>query len=857
MAFGFVRSMSIRSRLRLSLWTFALMIAILVSIDVFATNILSSVRAYVGGEGLWSKGQKDAVYNLVQYAYSEDPRDLAAYHAALAVPLADHRARVEMEKRDCNDDVAAQAFIEGRNAPEDVDGMVFLFRTFRHLGYIERAVAAWEEGDAGIAELQRDATELQARVASHENTPQWRAGLLRNIDVTNRQLTAAEDRFSFTLGEAARWLRELTLWTTLFGALFCVLFGLSLASLTTRQIVRGIQKLREGTARVSNADLVGRISVETQDELGDLAVDFNRMVERLVDANRERAVAEENLAQRAGELERTNQQLVEAQSIAKIGSWEWDVEKNEITWSDELYKIYGQSRESFSRQYEGFLEHIHPEDRERIGAVVADAREKKTSFSFEHRVVLPNGEVRWVHGQGRAIANAEGKLTRMAGTTLDITERVLADEARVQFLTEKAARKLAQRQQARAEILAEAGALLAASLEYPETVDTISRLAVPRFADLCVVRLAASDLPSNEPVSELITHSDETKQALLRELRTKHPEDGVTTTGLVHVVATGKSVFTPKIDDDDYPKYARSPEHLALMRQIGVRSMIIVPMVANGTVLGAIAFGISERPLHYDEDDLHMCEEIARRAAFALENARLYRVATAAVATRDEFLSVASHELRTPLTPLQLQLEALERGIGVGPLDPKVVERLGVASRQVKRIIRLVDGLLDVTRLSAGRLSLIRENTDLSAIVRDVVERFSAAAKSQSCDVEIYAPAPVKGFWDPIRIDQIVMNLVSNALKYGARHKVEIHATVEGKLARLVVRDSGIGVEEEHLNRIFERYERAAPTRAYGGLGLGLYIAKQLVEAHDGTIVAKRNEDVGMTFTVELPTHQS
>ncbi|MBK8173103.1 MAG: PAS domain-containing protein [Sandaracinaceae bacterium] len=833
---------------------FAAVIVCLVAVGTFAANVLSTVRAYVGGEGLWSKGQKDAVYNLVQYAYSGNEHDFEAYEHFLAVPLADRRAREELEKPNADIEVANRAFIEGRNDPDEVRGMSMLFRRFRHVSYIDRAIEYWRQGDVGIAELQGYAQEVRTRIRSNTLTPEYRAALLRRIDDCNRRLTDVEDHFSFTLGEAARWLREVILAITVLGAGICLFFSLMLSSTTSRQIVTGIRNLHEGTARVSSADFERRIDIASNDELGQLAADFNRMTDNLVTAHKQRAAAETALAQRALELERINQQLIEAQAIGKIGSWEWDIEANTITWSDELYRIYGQTREAFSREYQGFLQHVHPEDRARVGAVVEDARENKTSFAFEHRILRPDGEVRWVHGQGRSITNAEGKLVRMAGTSLDITERMMADEARVRFLTEQAARRTAEGEQRRAELLAEASALLSSSLDYAETVEKIGALAVPRFADLCVVRLLAAQDDEKHEAHDLVAHVKPDMVEVVRELGQKFRQNAVSDRCLAHVMKTGTSSWMPQMTDSDYQRAASNDDHLRLLRAIGIRSLITVPMMAHGEPLGGIVFAMSESNRTYVDADVSLAEELGRRAGLAIDNARLYRVARAAIAARDEFLSIASHELRTPLTPLQLQLDALQAGLGVETTDPKLVKKIETAARQVRRLTRLVDGLLDVSRLSAGRLHLEREPTDLGDVVRDVCERFAAEARSQKCEIRIHADKAVVGSWDAVRIDQIVVNLLSNALKYGSGHPIDITTSETADFAQLCVRDSGIGIDADKMHRIFDRFERAVSQTAYGGLGLGLYITKQLVEAHGGGVWAAINEgSAGVTFTVELP----
>ena len=242
----------------------------------------------------------------------------------------------------------------------------------------------------------------------------------------------------------------------------------------------------------------------------------------------------------------------------------------------------------------------------------------------------------------------------------------------------------------------------------------------------------------------------------------------------------------------------------------------------------------------------------------------LYRKALDAVQVRDEFLSVASHELRTPLTSLHLQVESLIRLIKRGSekgreLEPGVVSgKLDVAARQVMRLIRLIDELLDVSRITTGQFRVEKEPVDLAAMARDVAARFADDAQKAGCPVIVEASeAPVLGQWDRVRLEQVVTNLFTNALKFGAGKPVEIHVEADTEAATLTVRDHGIGIPEDAQARIFERFERAPTARGFGGLGLGLYIAQRIVDAHGGRIRLHSEAGKGAAFRVELPREHS
>ncbi len=222
-----------------------------------------------------------------------------------------------------------------------------------------------------------------------------------------------------------------------------------------------------------------------------------------------------------------------------------------------------------------------------------------------------------------------------------------------------------------------------------------------------------------------------------------------------------------------------------------------------------------------------------------------------AVRLRDEFLSIASHELKTPLTALQLQLQTLcDRAT---PDDERAVQKLHRAMKIGGRLEQLIDALLDVSRIATGRLKLNLESFDLADAAREVVERLRDAATGAACELSLIADAPIPGLGDRLRIEQILTNLVSNAMKYGAGKPIEVTAARDADSAIFGVRDWGPGIPESELSRIFERFERAASTRHYGGMGLGLYVARQITEAHGGRITAANAPSGGALFTVRLP----
>jgi PAS domain S-box-containing protein len=252
-----------------------------------------------------------------------------------------------------------------------------------------------------------------------------------------------------------------------------------------------------------------------------------------------------------------------------------------------------------------------------------------------------------------------------------------------------------------------------------------------------------------------------------------------------------------------------------------------------------------------------IARDITDRKRAQLERELLYREAVDAIRTRDEFLSIASHELRTPLASLQLQLQMLLRPSAKDPpaagLSDQIKARLGAATKQAERLNQLIGELMDVSKIAAGRLSLHLEETDLWALVREVLLRLGDEAAKARCPISLVEPVAVVGRWDRVRIEQVVTNLLTNALKFGAGSPIDVVVESTGHRGRVSVRDRGIGVAPEDTERIFHRYEQAVSARDYGGMGLGLYIVRQIVEAHGGTIRVESEPGSGSTFIVDLP----
>jgi len=320
---------------------------------------------------------------------------------------------------------------------------------------------------------------------------------------------------------------------------------------------------------------------------------------------------------------------------------------------------------------------------------------------------------------------------------------------------------------------------------------------------------------------------------------------------LSHVLRESQSLVIPVVTPEARDVFA-APGAAELARLLNVRSAMAVPLQFRGKRTGAMSFLSDHRT--YGQDDLRFAEAYARQVSGILENTRLYQQAQEALRVRDEFVSLASHELRTPLTALRTSSTGLLRQVEKGDsASSESLLRLGtIVARQVEHLDRLNERLLAASQIT-GRLTLRTERFDLAASVGDVARRFAVRAGQSGSDISVEAETPVIGVWDHERVELVVGNLLENAIKFGTGQPIEVSVGARDGTAIIAVRDHGIGISAEMLGTLFQRYQRGVSAEHFGGLGLGLFIVRVIVEAHGGTVRAESRIGEGATFVVELP----
>lgn len=485
----------------------------------------------------------------------------------------------------------------------------------------------------------------------------------------------------------------------------------------------------------------------------------------------------------------------------------------------------------------------------------------------QRRAVLDQTLARYLAHKRELLRNAEAKAAR---ENLSASAVILASGGAALLLllglsipvtrtlsslydTERRARNRAEAGERRSAFLAKASAALASSLDYPATLASVAELSVPEMGDWCIIDVADAE---GRLQRLTIRHVDPTKVDAAGRIAEMFPDSPEQPYGPNAVFRTGKAEFAGAITDEILRSVARDEKHYEMLRGLGFRSYMSVPLSVRGRTIGVLTFVSAESDLRYGEEDVAFARDLAHRASLAIDNARLYREAREAIGARDDFLSIASHELKTPVTTLQLQVQSLLKRAEAESApgrDSTAVERLAAAERQVGRLTRLINELLDISRITGRGLELELEEVDLADVVRDVVARHDEELSRSRCAVALALEPCPQGRWDRSRVEQIVANLLSNAIKYGAGRPIEIGVAGDALATRLTVRDHGIGIAPEHQARIFQRFERAVSKSDYGGFGLGLWIVRQIVDAHAGVIRVASEPGRGSTFIVELP----
>ena len=468
-------------------------------------------------------------------------------------------------------------------------------------------------------------------------------------------------------------------------------------------------------------------------------------------------------------------------------------------------------------------------------------------------VVLDRGGREW-SGDSRAVLDELGALAweEMAWRRRDEHSRSAHAENSALLQRERVARAASEQAERRAAFLAEVGMVLDASLDYEAAFQKLVRLAIPFLADYCLIDEMEADGGTRRIAR---AHVDPEKQKVLWD-RVRHPpEADPDKHPIMRVIGRGQSVLVGECTDEVIDTIAHDAAHRVILTEVlRLHSFMIVPLVARGRVLAFITLAFSDSGRRYGTAELALAEEMARRAALAIDNARLYGLAQQAVRAREGVLAVVSHDLRNPLASILLNTSTVLELAKPGTLDPWVADSLRQTVALVEQSNRLIENLLDVARVTNGGIPLARAPHDLRDLAARAERMLRPLAEDRGLALEVALPdAPVPVHADGDRVLQVLSNLVGNALKFtpaGGTVRVGVEEDAGG--ARVTVQDTGVGIAYDELQQVFDPFRQVGDADRRG-VGLGLPIARGIVEAHGGRIWAQSEPGAGSVFTFVLP----
>jgi len=525
-----------------------------------------------------------------------------------------------------------------------------------------------------------------------------------------------------------------------------------------------------------------------------------------------------------------------ALDAGEMAAWQWDIGAPRSVWLYGMDALHGLTPEQSlaASTLRGYARHVHPEDRPLFCNAMKRALRSGGDLHSEYRIVRAGSQVRWLESRARTLFDEHGRPAQLSGVCMDITRR--------------------KRTEQDLRFLAQASAEFATLVDYQSTLQKLARLAVPAFADWCVVDLLREDGALDRIA---VAHADPEKARMAEALHQRLPPDPDMPRGIWNILRTGRAEVVSDMRGNMMALAIKDPERLEALRRLGLRSYLGVPLSTHGRTLGVITFISAESGRIYGEEDLALAGDLAQRAAVAMENASLYKALQQSDRAKDVFLATLAHELRNPLAPISNAVALLRMRQQTGG-EAGAGQPLQVIERQVGQLSRLVDDLLDVSRINTGKIELRREPSDLVAILQSAIEtsRPHIEAAQHTLTVTLGAQqAPLDA--DPLRLAQVFSNLLNNAAKYTNRGgRIDIAMDLAEREYVVRVRDNGIGITTTMLKDVFTLFTQVTHPveRSQGGLGIGLSLVDGLVHLHGGRVEAySAGTGRGSEFIVRLP----
>lgn len=479
----------------------------------------------------------------------------------------------------------------------------------------------------------------------------------------------------------------------------------------------------------------------------------------------------------------------------------------------------------------------------------------------EEPISTPDG-IHYLHTRKIPLLDSDGRPAYLLGISEDITQQKVAEQQRLKLVEAQAARAQIERTADQMRFLSEASAALSESLDLKSCLNAFTKTLISYLGDWCeIVILEENALKVQEAV---IAHRDPAKKARADAFRAQHSVDWEQPVGVATVIQSGKPELYPSLSEGFLNKI-REPMRRQAVLDLGIHSVIIVPLHSYGRVIGALSVCSAESKRTYNEFDLSLVMDLAKRASFAIENSRLFKKAQEANLAKSAFLANMSHEIRTPLGAMLGFAELLADDTK----DPKQHEYVSTLLRNGQQLLRIVDEILDLSKVESDRIQIEHVSFSLPHLMEDVTALLELQALDRGLCFKAHGltELPATIISDPTRIRQIVINVIGNAIKFTHRGGVEVSVRVdrrgdlsEHSILEIRVADTGIGISKEQCEKLFQPFSQAddSTSRKYGGTGLGLFLARRLARMMGGDVVLGGSElGKGSEFVITLDVKQS
>lgn len=476
---------------------------------------------------------------------------------------------------------------------------------------------------------------------------------------------------------------------------------------------------------------------------------------------------------------------------------------------------------------EGALDLVHPDDRLRVQAAIRRLQRRPGGLiQEEFRIRHKDGSWRVLEGTGANLLD-DPLIQGLVYTGRDVTERKREEEAQ--------------------RFLAEVSRVLGPSLDSVDALEEVAELTTGRLAELCIIDL----MDEAGAARRVAAAASNAEAAELVSLLGTSPGRGI----IARALTTGEPQRTEELCDDWLDVISTEPRPRRVLRELAPAAVLVVPLIAHEHRLGWITLVSLDAGRRYDARDTALVAEAGRRVATAIEHARLYEAALSASEAKSDFLALISHELRTPLNAIMGYTELLQSTIP-GPLTPKQREHLHSVQSNARHLLGLIEAILTYTRLEAGREYVLIERADLNDVVRDAASLIEPTAVEKGLSFRLVLPdTPIPSETDPAKVKQLVLNLLTNAVKFTDTGEIVVAAEADDEFARIRVHDTGVGIPREARERVFSPFWQAeeTTTRRAGGAGLGLSVARGLARVLGGDILIESTPGQGSTFTLRIP----